>query len=1077
MSKFGLACSLFATVLFVGCEQPIPPDRIGFRLEPATNLIVVDAGAARSAQIPGAAFPAISGRLTFTNYQFALDTNYHSGAIVESTNGLLISYFLPAGSGKMDLDFSHVPHGQYPLGDTLVKAYATIRITNVAPMTDLVGPRWQHRSVASTNFTVRVINSFVPPTPPATTPPAEGFTNLTSFGGTNPIAHAPWNLIEGVDGLLHGVSLPLNPSSPDSSAVVKFDRQGLNARTLLTNTAAFSNSYGGPFVAQLVSTWDFIHQTNLLVGATFEGGTHPTNGIVFGLHEDGTHFRPLTSFRFQTIPPLTGQDGFRTRTLTKDRGGRIIGSTSGGGRLEIVFYGGGVLFDIWSTETSHTVLQRFGPETAKNFGAIFGSDGRLYGVAASQYETWQSGYTGGALFSTDWDGGFLVTTAQFPQPPTNTSFGGGFLDTAPRGGLVEHTNGFLYGAHGYAKGWLDSPHLRHTNMNYFYRVAKGSGSIQVLRRFSEAPGFQWQTPAPEALVQGPDGKLYGFLVETNNLLVALHPDTGELEVVQDLGPAGSSGNALHTHTTGALLLASDGSLYGTVLVGGENNRGYLFRYRPPAIPPPVARELADTKPEEPKPDSQAGGTAQRNGSSNASENPGFAPMATLTLPTNYPGLHVGRALALTTNRLVVGVPYSSDPDYKGAAHVFLRNGNEWNLESTLQPAGGDNVRWFGLSAAFDGTNLVVGAPGYLDTNLFAGAAYVFSLTNNTWLQTAKLAGQNLPGDEFGNSVALNGNYLIVGAPGQTNLGPHTGAAWIYQRVSGTWTFQGQFFGNNARSNRYFGASVAINGAFAAVGAPMGRETDSPVVRGEVHVFRRAPLWELLIQLDSQYGYGGDYFGASLAMAPDRIVAGMPGSLPVNADDLKADRRGVCVFARQGTLWIEKPRIVPDQVRALEMFGASVAFDGSLVTVGAPHDPEFYTEDTGATYVFTLAADAGSSSQLARLRAPESDPSDAFGLSVAQAGKLVAVAAPLQPNTNALSGAVHLFDLTAPILDIHPAQNGVLLKWHSFYSDFTLQASPALGPDANWQSVQPPPVGTSYFQTPTNAARFYRLAKP
>ncbi len=84
---------------------------------------------------------------------------------------------------------------------------------------------------------------------------------------------------------------------------------------------------------------------------------------------------------------------------------------------------------------------------------------------------------------------------------------------------------------------------------------------------------------------------------------------------------------------------------------------------------------------------------------------------------------------------------------------------------------------------------------------------------------------------------------------------------------------------------------------------------------------------------------------------------------------------------------------------------------------------------------------------------------------------------MQDNPDALSGAVHLFDLTQPLMTIRQTAEGVLLEWNTFYADFTLQSTIVLGPDADWQPVQPAPSGMSHLIQPTNASRFYRLEKP
>ncbi len=112
----------------------------------------------------------------------------------------------------------------------------------------------------------------------------------------------------------------------------------------------------------------------------------------------------------------------------------------------------------------------------------------------------------------------------------------------------------------------------------------------------------------------------------------------------------------------------------------------------------------------------------------------------------------------------------------------------------------------------------------------AGAAYIFERNGSgVWSQTAYLKASNIGvNDGFGGSVAINGNYAIVGAIDEdsnsitdptNNISLNSGAAYIFERNgSGVWSQTAYLKASNIDSVDWFGGSVAINGNYAIVGA-------------------------------------------------------------------------------------------------------------------------------------------------------------------------------------------------------------------------------------------------------------------
>ena len=152
----------------------------------------------------------------------------------------------------------------------------------------------------------------------------------------------------------------------------------------------------------------------------------------------------------------------------------------------------------------------------------------------------------------------------------------------------------------------------------------------------------------------------------------------------------------------------------------------------------------------------------------------------------------GASVAIDGDTLVIGAPAADfarggDP---GAVYVFTRTGDTWT--ETQQLVASDAVRFnqFGASVAIDGDNLVIGAPQFsVFGNDEESTAYVFTRTGDTWTETQQLtATGRVEGDLFGGSVAIEDDTVIVGAASDLGTldGPQ-GSAYVFTQTGNTWT--------------------------------------------------------------------------------------------------------------------------------------------------------------------------------------------------------------------------------------------------------------------------------------------------
>ncbi len=159
-------------------------------------------------------------------------------------------------------------------------------------------------------------------------------------------------------------------------------------------------------------------------------------------------------------------------------------------------------------------------------------------------------------------------------------------------------------------------------------------------------------------------------------------------------------------------------------------------------------------------------------------------------------------------------------------------------EAKLVAGDGFPHDYFGVAVSVFGERVLVGAQGDDDSGPGSGAAYVFARSaSGAWLPEARLvAADSGPELVFGASVALFGDRALVGAPGTGGVSHYgTGAAHVFERqADGTWVEQAKLVASDADDLDYFGVSVALFGDRALIGAFLRL----PPVTVESHVLDR-----------------------------------------------------------------------------------------------------------------------------------------------------------------------------------------------------------------------------------------------
>ena len=303
--------------------------------------------------------------------------------------------------------------------------------------------------------------------------------------------------------------------------------------------------------------------------------------------------------------------------------------------------------------------------------------------------------------------------------------------------------------------------------------------------------------------------------------------------------------------------------------------------------------------------------------------------------------------------------------------MFAQAGGVWSETQKLVASDGVANDWFGQSVALDGDTAVIGAPQYLGFG--NGAAYVFTRSGTDWSESQKLtADDGAQRDQFGISVAVVGDEAIVGAYGAAF---YQGAAYAFARAGGSWTQTQKLTASDASMNADFGVAVALDGATALIGA----YGDSSY-QGAAYVFGNAGgTWNEAQKLVASDGAADAHFGISVALDGTRALIGAEGAT-VNAN---SHQGAAYAFADSAGSWTQMQKLTSSNGVAWDYFGRSVALDGTNAIVGA-YGPNALQ---GAAYLFAL--DAGQWVETQALTAGDGVGGDQYGIMVALAGSATA----------------------------------------------------------------------------------------
>lgn len=352
------------------------------------------------------------------------------------------------------------------------------------------------------------------------------------------------------------------------------------------------------------------------------------------------------------------------------------------------------------------------------------------------------------------------------------------------------------------------------------------------------------------------------------------------------------------------------------------------------------------------------------------------------------GDRLGSAVAISTDVVALGAPGARQT--AGAVYLFSPTAENWTISATLAATDSAVSDAFGSSVAVEGDTLVVGAPGDAAGR---GSAYVFVREADTWVQQQKLEPSTLGADSgFGFSLALRGDVLVVGASdSELSGGPYAERAIVFSRSNGQWQESATLSAPDGASGDLFGSVLAVSESDIAVGASRHAED-----RGAVYVFRTADF-SLRQKVALADGVAGDRFGSGLAALPGMLAVGASGA------DRAAINAGATFLFDLTDLGATPVSVLPPASAGGAGFGSGIGAAGAFVTVAAASARTvsvFERVSTGAVLRDEVVG-------------PADNRLDFFGRALAMSSTHFVVGAPLDNVANAQAGAAYLYALPAP----------------------------------------------------------------
>lgn len=374
-----------------------------------------------------------------------------------------------------------------------------------------------------------------------------------------------------------------------------------------------------------------------------------------------------------------------------------------------------------------------------------------------------------------------------------------------------------------------------------------------------------------------------------------------------------------------------------------------------------------------------------------------AEQAVLEAPDGASQDRFGVALDLDGDTLVVGA--SGHNTGSGAAYVFVRTGSSWGTPDKLRAPDGGPWDAFGSAVAVEGDRIAVGAPGEEVGSELTGAVYVFARSEGSWIFEEKLLPSGSTGvPTLGRRVAVSGDR--VAAVGQLQNG--VDGVFMFLRSGSSWSQEASFVPSQGVPGGWSSVTgLDLRGDLCAAGAPSDFDP-SFASTGSTSVYRRdGANWVLETRF---WGAVDDWLGYAVALNGNLLVAGAPLYSGAGATFVGS----VSVFRVLSSGWVVEDVVVNPGPKEFAQFGYALGTDGGRLAVGIPQDDRL-ANDAGAVSIFRRFGSDWRWSM--DLFASDGAAQDQFGQQVGLVEDTLVVGAPgHDTDAGGAAGAVYVYSL-------------------------------------------------------------------
>ncbi|HKP69955.1 MAG TPA: FG-GAP-like repeat-containing protein, partial [Pyrinomonadaceae bacterium] len=364
--------------------------------------------------------------------------------------------------------------------------------------------------------------------------------------------------------------------------------------------------------------------------------------------------------------------------------------------------------------------------------------------------------------------------------------------------------------------------------------------------------------------------------------------------------------------------------------------------------------------------------------------------------------------------LAFGVGIANGTGWAAPHNFNEESDNLFAYSSSLRASDGRFQDYFGSSIAVDGDTAVVGASG-VDVGPGAfdhGAVYVFVRRGTGWSFQQKLtASDAATSDGFGSRVAIDGDTIVASSYlDDSGTAANRGAVYVFTRTGSIWTEQQKLLASDGAGADWFGYSVAISGDTILAGAP-NDDFSSLDNAGSAYVFTRSgQTWSEQSKIVASDPTGFSMFGSSVAIDGNNALIGSPDS-----ENGGSFRHGSAyVIVRDGATWSHQQKLTPASIEPFDSlnFGITVDIDGETCVIGASEESTASGSDAGAVYVFTRTGSTWT--RQAKLLASDATSYDGFGKDVSIEGNQILIGSPTNDVINSEQGVAYLFLRTGTV---------------------------------------------------------------